>query len=139
MTQAMTVQNKKNIRKNRKGFTLIELIVVIAILAILAAIAIPAFTGSLDSAREKTDQASARTIVSAVQLGVAEGTYTLTGTDLPDVADLVRDGYLEKAPVVQSGSGGGFTINYLDGKITTVEGAGKTFYPTATATPTPGG
>jgi type IV pilus assembly protein PilA len=139
MTQAMTVQNKKNIRKNRKGFTLIELIVVIAILAILAAIAIPAFTGSLNNAKKGTDEASARTIVSAVQLGVAEGTYTLSGTNGPNVGQLVTDGYLEKAPVVQSGNGGDFTIAYADGKLTTVTGDGTVFYTTAIATPTTGG
>lgn len=76
MTQAMTVQNKKNIRKNRKGFTLIELIVVIAILAILAAIAIPAFTGSLNTAKERADDATERVIISAVKLYHAEnGAY----------------------------------------------------------------
>lgn len=72
MTQAMTVQNKKNIRKNRKGFTLIELIVVIAILAILAAIAIPAFSGTLNKAKTRADDATERVVKSAVQLYQAE-------------------------------------------------------------------
>ena len=36
----------KKIKKNNKGFTLVELVVVIAILGILAAIAVPRFTGS---------------------------------------------------------------------------------------------
>lgn len=72
MTQAMTVQNKKNIRKNRKGFTLIELIVVIAILAILAAIAIPAFTGTLNRAEERADLSTQKVLQSAVRLYQAE-------------------------------------------------------------------
>ena len=72
MTQAMTVQNKKNIRKNRKGFTLIELIVVIAILAILAAIAIPAFSGTLNKAKVRADEATLRVLQSSVRLYQAE-------------------------------------------------------------------
>jgi prepilin-type N-terminal cleavage/methylation domain-containing protein len=76
MTLAMTEQNKKSIRKNRKGFTLIELIVVIAILAILAAIAIPAFTGTLNNAKDRADDATERVITSAVKLYYAEnGSY----------------------------------------------------------------
>jgi prepilin-type N-terminal cleavage/methylation domain-containing protein len=110
MTQAMTVQNKKNIRKNRKGFTLIELIVVIAILAILAAIAIPAFTGTLSNARKKTDEATARVIISAVQLYRADIGNT---TAEPSVSDLVTGGYLESTPVQQS-SDTAFSIDSWD-------------------------
>lgn len=72
MTQAMTVQNKKNIRKNRKGFTLIELIVVIAILAILAAIAIPAFTGTQKKAQQRVHDANVQILTSAARIAVAE-------------------------------------------------------------------
>jgi len=123
MTQAMTVQNKKNIRKNRKGFTLIELIVVIAILAILAAIAIPAFTSTLDNAREKTDKATARVIVSAVQLYRADNPSATAAT--PSVDDLVNGGYLESVPVPQS-SNIAFEITNWD--PITVKG-GKITYP----------
>ena len=54
------------LRKNKKGFTLIELIVVIAILAILAAIAIPSFVGITDQADAKVALANARNIATAV-------------------------------------------------------------------------
>lgn len=60
-------------KKNKKGFTLIELIVVIAIIAILAAIAIPRLAGSRDAAQLRADQATGRTIMSAVS--IAEATY----------------------------------------------------------------
>ncbi len=56
----------KLMRKNRKGFTLIELIVVIAILAILAAIAIPTFSGITDNANKEVLAANARSIATAV-------------------------------------------------------------------------
>ena len=55
----------KLMRRNKKGFTLIELIVVIAILAILAAIAIPTFSGITASADQKVELANARSIATA--------------------------------------------------------------------------
>lgn len=56
----------KLMRRNKKGFTLIELIVVIAILAILAAIAIPTFTGFTNEANAKVNLANARSIATAI-------------------------------------------------------------------------
>jgi prepilin-type N-terminal cleavage/methylation domain-containing protein len=57
---------KKILRKNKKGFTLIELIIVIAILAILAAVAIPSFIGLTDQANRGKDIANATAIVTAI-------------------------------------------------------------------------
>jgi prepilin-type N-terminal cleavage/methylation domain-containing protein len=56
----------KLMRKNRKGFTLIELIVVIAILAILAAIAIPTFTSITNKANDNVKVANATSIATAI-------------------------------------------------------------------------
>jgi len=48
-------------KKNNKGFTLVELIVVLVILAILAAILVPTLLGWIDKARSEKDYSTAQT------------------------------------------------------------------------------
>lgn len=66
----------KLIRKNKKGFTLVELIVVIAILAILALILIPAITGYIAKAEESRLDSSASALYTQAILAHSEGTAT---------------------------------------------------------------
>jgi len=120
--------------RKRKGFTLIELIVVIAILAILAAIAVPAFLGSLNRAKWNSDTASARVIVSAYQVYVAEGGTLQSGTTAKtNVAPtFLIPNYLDVAPDPQSSTTAtGFQIDFnTNGSIYIVEDtAGNRFYP----------
>ena len=70
--------NRKNGKKALKGFTLVEIIVVLVILAILAAAMIPALTGYIDKANEKTAIAEARNVVTAAQT-LASEEYALHG------------------------------------------------------------
>lgn len=63
----------KMLRKNRKGFTLIELIVVIAILGILALIAIPRLGGFTESAKIAADEQLEVQIKNAILIAVASG------------------------------------------------------------------
>lgn len=74
----------KRLKKNKKGFTLVELIVVLVILAILAAIAIPTFNGYITKAKDKAGAAESRTVLMAAETVVAEAnekdTATTTGT-----------------------------------------------------------
>ncbi len=58
--------------KEKKGFTLVELIVVLVILAILAALLIPALTGYIDKAKNKSIVAETRQAVMAAQTLVDE-------------------------------------------------------------------
>lgn len=53
--------------KEKKGFTLVELIVVLVILAILAALLVPALTGYIDRAKDKSVIAETRQVVMAAQ------------------------------------------------------------------------
>lgn len=74
------------IMKNRKwnnkskGFTLVEVIVVLVILAILAAILIPAMTGWIKKANEKTAIAEARSVLLSAQMMITEQCANPTGS-----------------------------------------------------------
>jgi len=79
-TMAKMHENRRNGRKALKGFTLVEIIVVLVILAILAAAMIPALTGYIDKAKERTVIAEARNVLTAAQT-LASEEYGLHGMD----------------------------------------------------------
>lgn len=102
--------------KEKKGFTLVELIVVLVILAILAALLIPALTGYIDKAKNKSVIAETRQAVMAAQTLVDEeygktnevgGTATLNASaeEIKKLAEV--DGTVDKN-----------TLEVKDGKIT---------------------
>jgi prepilin-type N-terminal cleavage/methylation domain-containing protein len=75
-------------RKNQKGFSLVELLVVVAVILIIAAIAIPRLTQSRMSANEASAVASLRTINSSEV--VYSSTYsvpTVFSADLTSLSD----------------------------------------------------
>jgi type IV pilus assembly protein PilA len=59
------ISQGENMRKNQKGFSLIELLIVVAIILIIAAIAIPNLLRSKMAANEASAVGSLRTIVTA--------------------------------------------------------------------------
>lgn len=77
LEKMLALQNK---RKKEGGFTLVELIVVLVILAILAALLIPALTGYIDKAKEKSITAECRQAVMAAQTLADEKYATNTKT-----------------------------------------------------------
>ena len=63
-------------KKNNKGFSLVELIIVIAIMAILAGAIAPALIRYIDKSRKSNDVTAAKTIKTAVETAMAnEKTY----------------------------------------------------------------
>lgn len=82
----IALQQKR--RSKKGGFTLVELIVVLVILAILAALLIPALTGYIDKAKDKSIIAETRQCVMAAQTladeaygNVAAGTAVTVDAD----------------------------------------------------------
>lgn len=80
----------KKLRKNNKGFTLVELIAVIAILGIIAAIAVPRFSASRKKAAISAHNANVRTLMNAANMyfienegKISESGVTWTGEEPP--------------------------------------------------------
>jgi type IV pilus assembly protein PilA len=78
----MNLLNK--MKKNRKGFTLVEIIVVLVILAVLAAFTIPTMLGFVNEAKGKALIAEAREVYVAAQATATEYRAQYSTTDLAD-------------------------------------------------------
>ena len=81
------------LKRDSKGFTLVELMVVLLIIGILVAIAIPIYNNTQANAREKSCQANLRTIDGAIAQY-----YSDKGEWPAGIEELVTDGYLKSAP-----------------------------------------
>lgn len=99
---------KKMKENKKKGFTLVELIVVLVILAILAALLIPALTGYIDKAKNKSIVAETRQIVMAAQTIVDEQ-YAKNDTTALTSTTVTLDGTAKTGI-----SNGVITISYTD-------------------------
>ena len=69
----------KNLKKNNKGFTLIEIIIVIVIIAILAAMLVPSMIKWIDNAKEKTFISDCSALKTAYDAAATEQ-YAIDGT-----------------------------------------------------------
>lgn len=79
----------KLLKKDKKGFTLMEMLIVVAIIAIIVAIAIPTFSNALTKAKVAADKANVRAYYAQVaanyMLAETEDAATAAlGTDAKD-------------------------------------------------------
>ena len=115
-------------KRNSRGFTLVEILIVVIILGILAAIVIPQFTNASSDARTRSVQSTLQTMRGQIELfKIQHGdvppaatalTVVLTGkTNAADTTQVAATGTL--GPYVQS-----FPVNPINGFSTVVNAAG---------------
>ncbi|MGL5243782.1 MAG: type II secretion system protein [Sarcina sp.] len=73
------MNNLRQKRCKKGGFTLIELVIVLAIMAVIALIAIPNFNSVKENSKVKADRQSAESIKRTVQLLIVDDTLKVTG------------------------------------------------------------
>ena len=94
----MTMQQKLQAKKSKKGFTLVELVIVIAILAILAAIAIPVITTTINSSKLSTMESDTATVnmllkeaVNTSKASIKTTTWNGKAADEASVKDVLEE------------------------------------------------
>ena len=110
----------REMKNNKKGFTLIEMIVVIVIIAILVALAVPAVMGYVDDAREAKLRAAASAGTTTMQTAMAKS-ESLGELDKTKLDDIVKSGI--------SSSGATTILICTDEEKTTACGSNATYNP----------
>ena len=131
------------LRKNKKGFTLVELIVVIAIMAVLAGVVAGVTVSQLNKQTDKTGQSQANTIAQFLSqciltgetVGVDKITTETTGTDNVTTTAFVTIEQLKTVldkqyssasiPVDQTGGRGKIAVTFVPDDATGPDAAHK--------------
>jgi prepilin-type N-terminal cleavage/methylation domain-containing protein len=121
----MTLNNIKNMKKDR-GFTIVELLIVIVVIAILAAITIVAYNGVQNKAKDANNRTDAVAIAKVAESINADLSSYPTGTDTATLTTSFGTGTTAKLPsgialkyLAAAGSAPGFTSARDDADLTT--------------------
>jgi type IV pilus assembly protein PilA len=148
-------------KKNQKGFTLVELMIVVAIIGILAAIAIPKFADMLEKSREGATKGNLSSMNSGISLYVSDNqgftpntldnaTYTVVVNGQATTYPAFVTQYMDSIPGVKATAGAkkrnaawstwtspaGVTVTYNTGgtsSLVSTAGAGGWLYSNAAA------
>jgi len=99
------------IKRNRKGFTLVEIMIVVAIIGLLAAIAVPNFVQARNSARSNTCINNLRMLDSAKEQYAIENNAA-SGTDMTGSTAQVDD-YLKNNTMPTCPSAGVYALTTI--------------------------
>lgn len=97
----------KKLKKNQKGFTLVELMVVVVIIGVLVAIAIPVYNEVQDKAKRNAEEANIKIIESAIQVYLTTDEGSLDAIEQEGLKVLEPE-YLKQIP--ESPYGGTYTV-----------------------------
>lgn len=95
----MNIKKLRELKKNKKGFTLIEIIVVIVILAVLMAVAVPSVLKYLNEADNAKYEAQARAVMTAAQAETVKELVTSDGIKDADELTAIKERIAENCGI----------------------------------------